>query len=284
MGESAADWLAEGLGLGNWTALLMFAILVGTSALQMLHSKYVPLIYWLNVIMVSIVGTLITDLLVDELGTPEWACILAFFILMCGTFGMWYYQEQTLSIHSINTLKREGYYWLAILFTFALGTAVGDGLAEKAELGYWQALLVFAAMIGVIAILYYVNVLGEISSFWLVYILTRPLGASLGDFLSQCPVVVGVPLDDDAGEVPDFNPGGLCLGPGVTSGIFLSCIAICIIYLWWSKVDVPSKDLEEAALAEELEAHRVKAMENGQTKTADHDGSEVKKIEDEPEE
>jgi uncharacterized membrane-anchored protein len=185
-------------------------VLLFTLALQMGYPKYVPLIYWLNAMMVSVVGSLITDLIVDNLGTPEWACILAFFILMRATFGLWYYQERTLSIHSINT--------------FALGTAVGAGLAEKAKLGYWQAMLVFAGMIAVIALLYYFKLLGEITAFWLVYILTRPLGASLGDFLLQCPVTVGATDDGAAAATddgaPDYNPGGLYLGPGITSAIF----------------------------------------------------------------
>ena len=168
----------------------------------------------------------------------EWECILLFSVLMLSTFGVWYYLEKTLSIHSINTLKRESLYWLAILFTFALGTAVGDGLAEKLGIGYWQSFLVFGGMIAIVYGLYLLRVFGDVLAFWLTYILTRPLGASLGDFLSQ-----------------DSDVGGLGLGPGITSAIFLTLIILAVAYLQFSKVDTPSEEDVAAAEKEVVMAH-----------------------------
>jgi uncharacterized membrane-anchored protein len=255
VGESAADWLNGkiGFGLGGTTGF-MAGILLITFLAQLYVQKYLPWLYWLNVMMVSIVGTLVTDLLVDEVGVELWETIIVFFVLMVGTFGLWYQSEKTLSIHSINTLKREMFYWLAILFTFALGTAVGDEIAEGLGLGYWQALLVFTAAVVAVASLYYLKVLGEVLAFWLTYILTRPLGASLGDFLSQ---------DDSS---------GLGLGPGITSVIFLALIVIAVAYITISKIDAPTPD-DEAEAAKEAAKEEEKAEA---TRATDHTTNHTK--------
>jgi len=235
VGESAADWLNEGIGIGlGGTTGIMAAFLLITLVAQFWVQTYMPWLYWLNVILVSVVGTLVTDLLVDELDVELWVTIIVFAILMGGTFFAWYKSEKTLSIHSINTVKRELFYWSAILFTFALGTGVGDQIAEGLGLGYWQALLIFAAAVAVFVGLYYTKVIAEVPSFWIVYILTRPFGASLGDLLSA-----------------DKEEGGLALGPGITSAIFLSLIVIAIVYLQYSKVDAASPEDEMEAAKEE---------------------------------
>jgi uncharacterized membrane-anchored protein len=130
------------------------------------------------------------------------------------TFAVWYASERTLSIHAVFTTKREAFYWLAILFTFALGTAAGDLVAEHFELGYLTTGLIFGGIIGAIALGYYVLKLDGILCFWLAYILTRPLGASFGDLLSQ-------PLEY----------GGLGFGTIITSALFLSCIVAIVVYM-----------------------------------------------------
>jgi uncharacterized membrane-anchored protein len=130
------------------------------------------------------------------------------------TFALWYASEKTLSIHSITTTKREAFYWLAILFTFALGTAAGDLVAESMKLGYANSTLMFAAVIGAVAIAYYGFRANAIAAFWIAYILTRPLGASFGDWLSQ-PV----------------GYGGLGWGTVGTSGVFLGAILSLVLYL-----------------------------------------------------
>ena len=156
----------------------------------------------------------------DNFGVALETTTIIFSIAVLATFGAWYASENTLSIHSIYTTKREAFYWLAILFTFALGTAAGDLVAEGLSLGYWISALMFAALIGVVTIAYYRFKLNAVLAFWIAYILTRPLGASLGDYLSQ-------PRDE----------GGLGMGTVGTSAVFLIIILSLVIYLTKTRRD-----------------------------------------------
>src|SRR5436190_14604785 len=210
MGETAADYLAVNMGLGlTTTSLIMSAVLLVAVILQFAQKKYVPWAYWLAVVLISIVGTLITDNLVDNFGVPLITTTIVFSIALLATFVLWYAYEKTLSIHTIFTTRREVYYWLAILFTFSLGTAAGDLVAEHFELGYLATGLLFGGIIAAIAVAYYVFKIDGILAFWLAYILTRPLGASFGDLLSQ-----------------PMEYGGLGFGTVITSALFLSAIII----------------------------------------------------------
>lgn len=215
VGETAADFLNTNLGLGlPKTSIIMSGVLIAALVLQFAQKKYVPWIYWLTVVLVSVVGTLITDNLVDHLGISLKMSTLVFATALSATFATWYAFEKTLSIHTIYTTRREAFYWLAILFTFALGTAAGDLVAEGLGLGYLTAGLGYGAIISVIAFALYALKMNGILAFWLAYILTRPMGASFGDLLSQ----------------PVAN-GGLGFGTVVTSFLFLACIAGIIIYV-----------------------------------------------------
>jgi uncharacterized membrane-anchored protein len=215
MGETAADYLAVNLGLGlTVTSLIMSGILVVALILQFAQRRYVPWAYWLAVVLISVVGTLITDNLVDNFGVRLETTTIAFSIALAATFAVWYASERTLSIHTIFTTRREIFYWLAILFTFSLGTAAGDLVAETFDMGYLTTGLLFGGVIVLIAFAHYVFKLDGILAFWLAYILTRPLGASFGDLLSQ-------PLEY----------GGLGFGTTVTSLIFLGCIAGLVLYM-----------------------------------------------------
>ena len=215
VGETAADFLAVNLGLGlTGTTYVTGALLVVALVVQLKHQRYVPVIYWIAVVLLSIVGTLITDNLVDNLGVPLEATTIVFSVALAATFAAWYLTERTLSIRTIYTTRREIFYWAAILFTFALGTAGGDLLAEGLALGYaWSALL-FGGAIAIIAVAHFRFGLNGVFSFWAAYVLTRPLGASLGDLLSQAP-----------------GKGGLGLGSFPTSVVFLVAIAALILYL-----------------------------------------------------
>ena len=161
----------------------MFVVVL---VVQFRTPRYVPGVYWLTVVLISVVGTLVTDNLTDGLGVPLTAqhrsCSPSPWPL---TFAAWYASERTLSIHTIVTRRREAFYWLAILFTFALGTAAGDLVDEQFGLGYWPTALLVAAIIAAITVSHLVFRAGAVLSFWLAYILTRPLGASLGDGFSQ---------------------------------------------------------------------------------------------------
>lgn len=221
VGETAADFLSATLKLGLVvTSYIMSGLLVLALLNQFRLKRYIPANYWLVVVLLSIVGTLITDLLVDNLGVSLITATVSFSIALIAVFAAWYFSEQTLAMHSICTLKRELFYWATILFTFALGTAAGDFLAEVSGLGYFQSALVFGVAIALIAGSYYYLHMNEILAFWLAYILTRPLGASTGDLLSQ-PV----------------NNGGLGFGTVGTSMIFLTTILILIVYLSITRKD-----------------------------------------------
>ncbi len=215
MGETAADFLAVNLGLGlTATSLLMAAILVGALVLQFRQKRYVPWSYWLAVVLISIVGTLVTDNLVDNFGVSLVTTTVLLTVLLGATFAAWYVSERTLSIHEVKTRRREGFYWLAILFTFALGTAAGDLVAEHFALGYLATGILFGLIIFSITAGYYALKLDGIWTFWIAYIFTRPLGASFGDLLSQ-----------------PTEYGGLGLGTIITSTLFLTAIIAIVIYM-----------------------------------------------------
>ncbi len=215
VGETGADYLSSTLNLGlAITSYVMSAVLLLVLFNQFRLKRYVPASFWLVVVLTSIVGTLITDRLVDELGVSLVTTTIAFSIILLAVFAIWYAKEKTLAMRSINTAERELFYWLAVLFTFALGTATGDLLAESLKLGYAQAALIFGVAIAIIAIAHFYFKMNAILAFWLAYILTRPLGASIGDLLSQ-------PVED----------GGLGFGTVATSMLFLSIIVSLVIYL-----------------------------------------------------
>lgn len=215
MGETAADYLAVNMGLGlTATSLIMAGVLVVALIAQFAQKRYVPWAYWLAVVLISIVGTLVTDNMVDNFGISLIASTLFFTVALAATFVLWYTSEKTLSIHSIFSNRREAFYWLAILFTFALGTAAGDLVAEKFEIGYLGTGILFCMIITSLALGYFALGLDAVLGFWLAYIFTRPLGASFGDLLSQ-----------------PHEYGGFGLGTIITSVIFLSAIAAIVIYM-----------------------------------------------------
>jgi uncharacterized membrane-anchored protein len=225
VGETAADFLSVDLKFGLvGTSCIMGTLLLIFLFLQIRTRKYVPWVYWATVVLISIVGTLVTDNLVDNFGVTLEAATIAFSIALLAIFIAWYASEKTLSIHTIYTTRRELFYWAAILFTFALGTAAGDLAAEGLQLGYATSALMFGAMIAIVTIAYYFLNANAVAAFWIAYILTRPFGASFGDLLSQ-------PLDK----------GGLGLGTVGTSLAFLLVISAAICYLTFSRKKVPAK-------------------------------------------
>jgi uncharacterized membrane-anchored protein len=221
VGESFADWINMTLGVGlNATALIFSAILLAVLAWQLHLDRYVPLVYWLTVVVVSVTGTLYTDILTDGLGVPLALSTSVFAAVLAAVFGVWWARERTLSIHSITTTPRELFYWLAILVTFALGTAAGDWILELTGWGPGISVLLPAGLIVAIVIGWRVGA-NAVLSFWLAYILTRPLGANIGDWL-------GLPPDQQ----------GLGLGTAITSVIFLGAILATVVYLTFARTDV----------------------------------------------
>jgi uncharacterized membrane-anchored protein len=233
VGETFADNLNENLGLGlSGTSYIMGALLIVVLVFQFRARRYVPGIYWLAVVLISVVGTLVSDNLVENYGVTLETTTIAFSAILICVFASWYAVERTLSVHTIFTTRREAFYWLAILFTFALGTSAGDFLSEQLELGYLAALGIFAGAIVVVAVLHFGLKMNAILSFWLAYILTRPLGASIGDYLAS-----------------PTSEGGLGLGTNVTSFIFLGTILALVVYLAITKRDVIRSGSVSAAVA-----------------------------------
>lgn len=221
VGETGADLITVNLGMGlAFTSWAMSLVFLAALAVQLRATRYRPPLYWLTVVLISIVGTLVSDNLVDGMGISLVTTSIAFAIILAIVFTAWYGSQRTLSIHTIVTRRRELYYWGAVLFTFALGTSVGDLLAERLDLGYLQAALAFAAAIGVVALLYYGLKANEVFCFWVAYILTRPFGASLGDWLAKPGLA-----------------GGLGLGTVNTSLVFFAVIACVVAYLTITKAD-----------------------------------------------
>ena len=222
VGETAADYLNDNLGFGlTKTTYVTGALLVVLLAVQFRLRRYVPGVYWSVVVVISVFGTLITDNMTDHYNVPLTTSTIVFSIVLAAVFAGWYAVERTLSIHTIFTTRREAFYWLAILFTFALGTAAGDLSAEKLDLGYAVSIAIFGGLIAAVAVGHYAFGVNAVLSFWLAYILTRPLGASIGDEMSQ----------------NSHKYGGLGLGTTGTSYIFLGCILALVAFLSITRKD-----------------------------------------------
>jgi len=223
VGETFADYINNTLGFGSQgTLLFMSACLVVSLVWQFKLNSYFAPAYWLSVVLISVTGTLITDNMTDNLHISLIASSIIFSVALAAVFVAWFKTERSLSIHSVDNFRREVFYWLTILFTFALGTAAGDLFAEKFALGYFTSLLVFAASIVVFAAAWRFKLINSVLAFWATYVVTRPLGASIGDFLAQ-------PKDTS----------GIGLGTTTTSLIFLSAILILVSFLQISKKDAP---------------------------------------------
>ena len=231
VGETFADYLNVTLGFGlNGTTLVTIIALVVVLIFQFKSAKYRPSLYWLVVVLISITGCVFTDNLTDNVGVSLITSSVIFSIMLAIVFILWHRTEASLAIHSIYTPRREAFYWGAILFTFALGTATGDLFAERLGLGYGLSLVIFAATILIIALSWKSKILNPVLAFWAIYVLTRPLGASIGDLLSQSK-----------------KDGGIGLGTTTTSAIFLTIILGMVVYLTRSRKDAIPLD---KALAE----------------------------------
>ncbi|KAE9044157.1 hypothetical protein PR003_g2699 [Phytophthora rubi] len=257
VGETFADFLNSNIGLGlGGTSGVMLAILLVSLAGQMKLDYYFAPLYWFVIVAISTVGTLLSDNLTDNLNVPLAVTTPIFLALLAIVFFSWYHIEKNLSIHSIFTRRREAWYWLVVLVTFALGTSAGDLIAEQLDVGYGNSLVVFAGCIAVVGLLWYFKAVNGVFCFWVVYVLTRPLGATLGDLMSQNPAdSVGSGSgsgfssessslsssegsDSDSGEaLPSGWKAGLNLGTTVTSMIFLFLIAVLVIFLAVTKKD-----------------------------------------------
>jgi uncharacterized membrane-anchored protein len=220
VGESFADYINETLGFGLTNTTVVFSLaLVAALVAQFRLKRYVPGVYWLAVVLISVVGTLLTDNLTDARGVPLWISTTVFSVLLAGVFGVWYARERTLSIHTIVTTPRESFYWLTVLVTFALGTAAGDWTLELTGWSPGAAVMLPLGLILAVLAAWKLGA-GPVLSFWLAYILTRPLGANIGDYLAS-----------------PHTDGGLGLGTFGTSLVFLGTILGVVVYLTKTQAD-----------------------------------------------
>jgi uncharacterized membrane-anchored protein len=211
VGETGADFLAVDAGLGAvWTSIGMAILLAIALTFQLRTRAYTPWIYWLTVVLVSIVGTQITDILTDMLDVSLYTSTAVFSVLLVVNFLVWYRTEHNLSIREIDTPRREWFYWTTVLCTFALGTAAGDLATEALGLGFTLGAVIFGALIAMTLVAWRLGG-NVVLTFWIAYILTRPFGASLGDLLTQSKTY-----------------GGLGMGATWTSALFLCVIVILV--------------------------------------------------------
>src|SRR5579884_3679753 len=213
MGESTSDFLV--FHFNPYAAVVSgFIVFFIVMWLQFRTPQYVPWVYWLNVLMVAIFGTMAADVTHVVLGVPYIVSTIAFAIALAIVFYLWQKSEGTLSIHSIITPRREAFYWATVLATFALGTAAGDLFAFTLKLGFLDAGIIFTLIVSIPAIGYKLFKWNPIFSFWFAYILTRPLGASFADW---------------TGKTHDV--GGLGWGDGPVAGILALLIIALVAYL-----------------------------------------------------
>jgi len=229
VGETAADFIAVDMKVGLIvTTLLMGAITIAAILWNFRMKKYFAPAYWLLIIMMSIEGTLITDILVDDFSISLITLDVVFTIIMVSGFYLWNKEEGTLSIHKITNDKREIFYWLIVLTTFALGTAVGDTVSEYLSFGYLNSLILFGAIFVVAGGLFYTKIIGGVTAFWIAFIVTRPIGASLGDLFIQAPA-----------------DGGLGISTGAINIAFFATIISIVIYLTITKIDRTEATISE---------------------------------------
>ncbi len=221
MGESTSDYLVHSM-VPEVAVFLGGIALVVALYLQLARDRYVPWAYWLAVAMVGVFGTMAADVLHVGLGVPYAVSTIFYAIVLAVVFRSWYLSEGTLSIHSIHTPRRELFYWAAVLATFALGTAAGDLTAVTFGLGYFGSILLFAAVIAIPALGYFRYGMNSILAFWFAYVLTRPLGASVADWLAVSSA-----------------RGGLALGTGPVSLALAAAIAGFVYYLTKTGKDTP---------------------------------------------
>lgn len=216
VGETGADLLSSTLGWGlPGTTAVVSVLLILSLVWQFRSRAYAPARYWTVVVLISVAGTLASDMLTDLAGVPLIVTTAIFGIALAVVFTVWWMQERTLSIHTIDTPKREAFYWGAILVTFALGTAGGDLVGEALNLGYALSTAIFLAGVLLVAVLHFAFRLNAVLAFWIAYVLTRPLGASLGDLLSQ-----------------PTQAGGLGFSTIPVSIVFAVCIIVSVA--WFS--------------------------------------------------
>ena len=219
LGESTSDYLVH--NVNPYLAVVGgFVVFAAAMVLQLRADRYVPWVYWLAVAMVAVFGTMAADVVHIEFGVPYLVSSVLFAALLVAVFWTWSHVEGTLSIHSITTVRRELLYWAAVLATFAMGTALGDLVAYRLNLGFLSAGIVFAALFALPGLAFYALRINAVFAFWAAYVLTRPLGASFADWTGK-----------------DRNARGLGWGDGPVAAVLAVLIVAGVTYLTVSRSD-----------------------------------------------
>jgi uncharacterized membrane-anchored protein len=215
LGETGGDTVTMTLNWGYLSGtVLFFVLLIALVAWQISARKFQPLLYWATIIASTTFGTTMADFADRSLGIGYTGGSTLLFLCVAGVLGLWYWSEGTISVNAVSTPKAEAFYWAAITFSQTLGTALGDWTADTGGLGYEGGALVFGAGLAVLAAAYYRSNISRVTLFWAAFILTRPLGATIGDFLDK-------PL----------NQGGLNLSRPLASAVLAAFIVACVLLL-----------------------------------------------------
>ena len=219
LGETAGDWVSMSLSLGYLIGCGIFAVIfIGLVAGQIKASKFHPSLYWATIVATTTLGTTMADFADRSLGIGYPGGTTIVFLLLIGSLAIWYWAEGTVSVQSITTVRVEWFYWCTILFSQTLGTALGDWVAGSDRggmgLGYEYGAVLFGAGLAVVAALYFWTKVSHTLLFWAAFILTRPLGATLGDLLDK-PVAAG----------------GMHLSRLYASLILLGFIVVCVLII-----------------------------------------------------
>lgn len=213
MGETTSDFLVK-----NYDPVIAviaaFVVFAAALALQFAVRRYIPWVYWLTVLMVAVFGTMVADVLHIVIGIPYLVSTVFFAVVLAVVFVVWYRTQRTLSVHHIDTRTREFFYWCAVLATFALGTALGDLTATTFGLGYLVSGILFGVLFAIPGVAYRWWGFGATAAFWTSYVLTRPFGASISDYLAV-----------------SHARGGLDLGTGPVSLVLFAAIVVCVVVM-----------------------------------------------------
>jgi uncharacterized membrane-anchored protein len=222
LGESTSDYLVY--HVDPYIAVMVGGVVLAIALIvQLVVRRYIAGIYWLTVVLVAIVGTMAADVAHIVLKFEYWQSTLIFSVTLAFVFAAWYLTERTLSIHAIDSLRRELFYWATVMATFALGTAAGDLTAVTFHLGYFLSAVLFAALFALPALGYWRLGLNATAAFWTAYVVTRPLGASIADWLGK-----------------PRGATGLDLGDGPVSFALAALIFALVAYLTVTRKDMPN--------------------------------------------
>ena len=227
LGESTSDWAVHAVA-PELAVVVGFVGFVIALVVQFSRQRYVPPAYWFAVVMVGIFGTMAADVMHVALRVPYVASAVLWAAALAVVFVAWFRVEATLSVHDIDTPRREVFYWAAVVSTFALGTALGDVTANTLHLGYPTSAVLYAVVIAVIGLAFALRLIGPTFAFWAAYVMTRPLGASLADWF-------GKPTDE----------GGLGVGPASTSLVLAAAIVVLVGVVTVRRSDCSSDDRRE---------------------------------------